>query len=179
MSCWTWRYVQIANGRTMPCRATACRLAAVILAALLAGCDRHAEYRIAGRLTGLESGAVVVIRGQAVGVLARVEYRAETTVVRMSMLNPARAIRVGDAVRTRRVGLDHQIVLEIVPSLAAAGVLPRGAWLRLAAPQKDGMDASPVSAPTGEPRGWPLPHPYQLLPPGPPRLSRHAAHPSV
>ena len=153
-------------------RPAAYQVIVILLGGLVAGCDQTPEYRIAGWMAGLQPGAIVVARGQVVGAVRRVEQRGETTFVRVNIDRKAAPLRAGDAVRTRRIGLGHQLVLEVVPLRHAGSAIAPGAWLQLAPPAPDRPSNSPSRRRQLEPRDQRTP-PYQLLPPGPPpRRSR-------
>jgi hypothetical protein len=160
-------------------RPAAFQLIVILLGGLVAGCDQAPKYRIAGRMPGLQTGAIVAARGQVVGNVLSVERRGETTFVRVTMDRKAAPLRAGDAVRTRRIGLGHELVFEIVPARHATPAIAPGAWLQLAPPALERPSDLPLRRRELEPPDQRAP-PYQLLPPGPPASraarSRLAAH---
>ena len=150
-------------------RQAAYQLTVILVGGLATACNQAPEYRIAGRMPGLHSGAIVVVCGRVVGDLPRVEHRGETTFVRVNIDRRAAPLRAGDTVRLRRIGLDDQLVLEVLPASHAGPAIAPGAWLQLAPPALDQPSDSLLRLRRRElePREAPVP-PYQLLPPGPP-----------
>jgi hypothetical protein len=173
-----WKLAALAFGRTrsqvswsvrrttnMRYTLAASRGSLILLSALLGGCDQAVEYRVAGQLPGLQPGASLVVRGQLVGDVSRVQHRGETTFVSVRIARTARPLRAGDAVRTRGLGLGPELVLEVVPAPRAGPRLQRGGWLRLSPPPDQPIDPRSPGRELAPPHRSP---PHQLLPPGPP-----------